>query len=146
MRQTCYWPLTLVYMCHWSLTAEAQPAALQAYMNKYQYEMPLYLVLTKSWHEDKFWLSLTSCDFLLNSLFRLWSNFRVTGLCAGNSPVIPTQRASYAENVSIWWRHHEIRSFMYITPFNERHIKYLYDSLLDDIYERLICSCSNANV
>ena len=33
----------------------------------------------------------------------------VTGLCVGNSPVtseFPTQRASNAENVSIWWRHH----------------------------------------
>ena len=31
-------------------------------------------------------------------------------LCAGNSPVIgefPAQKASNAENVSIWWRHHE---------------------------------------
>ena len=34
---------------------------------------------------------------------------RVAGLCVGNSPVIgefPAQRASNAENVSIWWRHH----------------------------------------
>ena len=34
---------------------------------------------------------------------------RVTGLCAGNSPVtgeFPAQSASNAENVSIWWRHH----------------------------------------
>ena len=34
---------------------------------------------------------------------------RVTGLCAGNSPVtgeFPAQIASNAENVSIWWRHH----------------------------------------
>ena len=34
---------------------------------------------------------------------------RVTGLCAGNSPVIgefPAQGASDAESVSIWWRHH----------------------------------------
>ena len=33
----------------------------------------------------------------------------ITGLCAGNSPVtgeFPAQRASNAENVSIWWRHH----------------------------------------
>ena len=33
----------------------------------------------------------------------------VTGLCAGNSPVIgdfPAQSASNAENVSIWFRHH----------------------------------------
>ena len=34
----------------------------------------------------------------------------VTGLCVGNSPVtgeFPTQMACNAENVSIWWRHHE---------------------------------------
>ena len=38
------------------------------------------------------------------------SEFRVTGLCAGNSPVtgeFPAQRASNAENVSVWWRHHD---------------------------------------
>ena len=37
------------------------------------------------------------------------SKLRVTGLCAGNSPVtgeFPAQRASNAEKVSIWWRHH----------------------------------------
>ena len=35
---------------------------------------------------------------------------RVTGLCVGNSPgtgEFPAQMASNAENVSIWWRHHE---------------------------------------
>ena len=34
---------------------------------------------------------------------------RITGLCAGNSPVtgeFPAQKASDAENVPIWWRHH----------------------------------------
>ena len=52
-------------------------------------------------------------DCLLNRLFRRRSNktskFRVTGLCAGNSPgtgEFPSQMASNAENVSIWWRHH----------------------------------------
>ena len=38
------------------------------------------------------------------------SKLCVTGLCEGNSPVtgeFPAQRASNAENVSIWWRHHE---------------------------------------
>ena len=37
------------------------------------------------------------------------SKLHVTGLCAGKSPVageFPAQMASYAENVSIWWRHH----------------------------------------
>ena len=53
-------------------------------------------------------------DCLLNRLFRRrskkTSKLRVTGLCAGNSPgtgEFPTQMASYAENVSIWWRHHD---------------------------------------
>ena len=39
------------------------------------------------------------------------SKLRVTGLCEGNSPgtgEFPAQMASYAENVSIWWRHHEL--------------------------------------
>ena len=42
------------------------------------------------------------------------SKLRVTGLCEGNSPVtseFPAQKASNAENVSIWWRHHVQRSF-----------------------------------
>ena len=52
-------------------------------------------------------------DCLLIRLFRRrskkTSKFRVTGLCEGNSPgtgEFPAQMASYAENVSIWWRHH----------------------------------------
>ena len=37
---------------------------------------------------------------------------RVTGLCAGNSPAtdeFPAQKASNAENVSIWWRYYDTR-------------------------------------
>ena len=52
-------------------------------------------------------------DCLLNRLFRRrskkTSKLRVTGLCAGNSPVtgeFPAQMASNAENVFIWWRYH----------------------------------------
>ena len=52
-------------------------------------------------------------DCLLNRLFRRrskkTSKLRVTSLCAVNSPgtgEFPTQMTSYAENVSIWWRHH----------------------------------------
>ena len=54
-----------------------------------------------------------SHDCLLNRLFRRrskkTSKLRVTGLCVGNSPgtgEFPAQMASYAENVSIEWRHH----------------------------------------
>ena len=52
---------------------------------------------------------------LLNRLFRRRSKkvsmLCVTGLCEENSPVtgeFPAQRASDAENVSIWWCHHAI--------------------------------------
>ena len=52
-------------------------------------------------------------DCLFNGLLRRrskkTSKLRFTGLCAGNSPgtgEFPAQMASYAENVSIWWRHH----------------------------------------
>ena len=51
--------------------------------------------------------------YLLNCWFgcrsKKTSKLRVTGLCLGNSPVageFPAQKTSYAENVSIWWRHH----------------------------------------
>ena len=53
---------------------------------------------------------------LLNRLFRRrskkTSKIRVTGLCAGNSPGpvnSPQKGPVTAENVSIWWRHHECR-------------------------------------
>ena len=49
-------------------------------------------------------------DCLLNRIFgcetKKTSKLRVTGLCGGNSPVtweFPTQMASNAGNVSIWW-------------------------------------------
>ena len=53
-------------------------------------------------------------DCLHNRLFGPRSKktkLRVTGLCAGNSlgtVEFPAQMASNAENVSIWWRHHEV--------------------------------------
>ena len=49
------------------------------------------------------------------------SKLRVTGLCEGNSPVtgdFPAQMAGYAENVSIWWRHHERP-----LPSTRKHLK-----------------------
>ena len=56
--------------------------------------------------------SLTSVYSIVYSR-RRWKKtpkLRNTGLCAGNSPVtgeFPAQRSSKAENVFIWWRHHD---------------------------------------
>ena len=48
------------------------------------------------------------------------SKLRVTGLCVGNSPgtgEFPAQMASNAENVSIWWRHHDLlKSWLVFSP------------------------------
>ena len=56
-------------------------------------------------------------DCLLNRLFKRrskkTSKLRVTGLCAGNSPVtgeFPAQMTSNVENISIWWRLHGLMS------------------------------------
>ena len=63
-------------------------------------------------------------DCLLNRLFRRrskkTSKLRATGLCDGNSSVIggfPSQEASNAENVSIWWRHHVHPIITNMPPF-----------------------------
>ena len=62
-------------------------------------------------------------DCLLKYLFRRiskkTSKLRVTGLCAGNSPgtgEFPAQRASNAENVSVWRRHHDTIHFNGVFP------------------------------
>ena len=62
-------------------------------------------------------------DCLLNRLFRhrskKTSKLCVTGLCEGNSLVtseFPAQRASNAENYSIWWCHHD-KSLKYNCPY-----------------------------
>ena len=59
-------------------------------------------------------------DCLPNRLFicrsKITSKLRVTGLYEGNSTVaveFPAQRASKAENVSIWWRHHGLRGLVF---------------------------------
>ena len=72
-------------------------------------------------------------DWLLKRLFKRrskkTSKLRVTGLCAGKSPVTgesSSQRASNAENVSIWWRNH-----------GRRDIKPSY-------FSRTICTYINA--
>ena len=72
---------------------------------------------------------------LLSGLFRhrskKTSKLRVTGLCAGNSPMageFPAQMASNAENVSIWWRHHgcyEIYICNPWRPFYHRQLSYI---------------------
>ena len=59
-------------------------------------------------------------DCLLNRLFRRKENIKAPlhwPLCGTGE--FPTQMASYAENVSIWWRHHGLN-----TSIIDSHVKY----------------------
>ena len=60
------------------------------------------------------------------------SKLRVTGLCAANSPVtseFPAQKANNAENVSIWWRHHDF----FIMPYTH------YSSEIMHMFPAFLC-------
>ena len=85
-------------------------------------------------------------DCLPNHLFRRrakkTSMLRSTGRCAGNSPVtcdFPTQKSSYAENVSIWWRHHYTEICMSVRVYTsivtnvvmQQHIHWMKRDCLD---------------
>ena len=91
-----------------------------------------------------------SYDCLLNRLFRRRSKktpkLRVTGLCAGSSPVtgeFPAQMASNAENVSILLRHCE-NTLLYVLSMI-LHLLFLqsgnmhYGIMIHSVIERLNC-------
>ena len=73
---------------------------------------------------------------LFNRLFRRrskkTSKLRITGPCAGNSPVtgeFPAQKANSAENVSICWRHHGIDVSLWVTYSKTRTYIYVQNLL-----------------
>ena len=69
-------------------------------------------VITATSNDRHGYSNCRSIECLFNRLFRLTTNEHqmsvLLGLCEGNPPVtsgFPSQRASKAENVSIWWRY-----------------------------------------
>ena len=80
------------------------------------YRRILIKCCVETWYSIQYSLTITVYSTVIVKLYCFFrrrskktSKLRVTVLCAGNSPVtgeFPAQRASYAENVSIWWRHH----------------------------------------
>ena len=93
-------------------------------------------------------------DCLLNRLFRRRSKkiskLRVTGRWVGNSPVtgeFPAPVASNAENVSIWWRHHEcFRGACQITKrCNDLNYKSCSFETSRDLTIRCLIGYSNGN-
>ena len=69
------------------------------------------------------------------------TKLRVTGLWAANSPVtskfpaqkasgeFPAPRASNAENISIWWRHHVSTNYVQGSPFTGFVVVWLISSI-----------------
>ena len=110
------------------LVIHANGCATYSAVQHWQREMAVYAMDGVSNHRH--------FDYLLNRLFRRrskkTSKLRVTGLSAGNSPgtdEFPAQRASNAENISIWWRHHVN---VYLGSFRmkvERFIEITYQSV-----------------
>ena len=105
------------------------------------------VIITLQWrHNGRDGVSNHHLDYcLLNNLFRRrskkTSKLRVTVLCAWNSPVtgeFSAQMVSNAENVTIWWRHHEFRPLwhgaMYINKRWVGRICYTIHTPTPDIY------------
>ena len=95
-------------------------------------QQKLFITLRWSHHDRDGVSNRQPHNCLLNHLFRRrskkTSKLHVTGLCAGNSPVtgeFPAQRASNAENVSIWWCHHKHDNFS-PKSHNRHSIVHLY--------------------
>ena len=107
---------TETFSSHWDPGLLIASCGLSVCRARYQFvNMTLELPLSLRWrHNDHDGVSNHQPHgCLLNRLFRRrskkTSKLCVTGLCVGNSPgtgEFPAQMASYAENVSIWWRHH----------------------------------------
>ena len=77
------------------------------------YRLSVQYMMAQLYHYNDVKMGPMGPHCLLNRWFRRrskkTSKLRVTGLCAGNSPVtgeFPAQMTSNAEKVSIWWRHH----------------------------------------
>ena len=91
-------------------------------------------------------------DCLLNRLFgrrsKKTSKPRVTGLCAGNSPETGeflAQMASSAENVSIWWRHHENAYWLHVQIWLPSQSWRCHRRALWLYIDALVQDCSNSS-
>ena len=114
-------PIPLLPM-PWLLVASGDLVALQLFRKYRNKRYTTQIQHDKNEHEALQWRYNELDDVsnhrrlhcVINRLFRRrsqkTSQLRVAGLCEGNSPLtdeFTTQKASYTENVSIVWLHHE---------------------------------------
>ena len=138
---------------------DRNPSVDSPYKRAVMWSFDVFSVLTLQWHHNEC-NSVSNhqlLDCLLNCLLRRRAKktlkLRVTGLCEGNPPVtggFPSQRASNAENVSIWWCHHDNKLFNYrysnqtATPPRNSSIKTLgFRQILHHICQTVITTKLN---
>ena len=123
-RKLIWWPVVAKHTPGTSPTNEiSMKMIIVIYGLKRNDQITLKLTISHSMRKTLHWrhnggdcvANHQPCDCLLNRLFirksKKTSNLRVIGLGEGNSPgtgEFPAQMASNAENVSIWWSHHDL--------------------------------------
>ena len=106
------WPFQADSSQWYYICTKSNYAPFESYLHVLDYISHIFVVLQWLHNEHDGVSNHQPHDCLFNRFFirksKKTSTLRVTGLCEGNSLVIgefPAQRASNAENVSIWWRH-----------------------------------------
>ena len=108
--------------CMWQLNVQNVNPVSQGIISK---DMYYYKTGRYDYHYDDVIMGamasqITSLTIVYSTVYaglrsKKTSKLRATGLCLGNSPGADeflAQMASNAENVSIWWRHHDIDDYM----------------------------------
>ena len=159
-----YWPF--VRWIHWSLVNsphKGQMCPLMCVWTNGWTNTRFYMLRRSLWHKSLLWhhdgrdgvSNQQPHDRLLklNCLFRRRSKYtsklRVTGRCAGNSPVtseLPEQTVDNTASVSIWWRHknierhtaHTIVSWLNLNKWVTVHTSDLMMIIRQSIYIRSI--------
>ena len=89
---------------------------------KVQFSYKKYISKCRPHNDGHFHYSDVTMSAMASQITSIWtvcsvvclkktSKLRITGICEGNPAVtggFPSQRSNNAENVSIWWRHHEV--------------------------------------
>ena len=105
----CIWKCCLQTLCHFIFNVFNVYCSNLSCFNIYHYNAVIMGAIASQITSLKIVFSTVYLD---TCRWKKTSKLRVTGLCAGNLPKageFPAQMASNAENVSIWWRHHDIR-------------------------------------
>ena len=106
---------SLLAQAIWAVQGDCQSSLKNGGNSHRSHEPTAYCHIPLQWHHNERddISNHRRLDGLLNRLFkpdqRKHQSSVSLAICEGNSPVtgeFPSQRASYAESVSIWWYHH----------------------------------------